>query len=581
MGGMCSLLTLSTRLSPHASVCGLYVGQATHTSRSSHPLTRSHHPCPLQFVQPAENQVVRLIIAVKQQNTDKLEDLFWKVSNPKDKAHYGKHLTTTELRDLVQPKKEDLKKVTDFLRAHGILDGEILRQRDLIRVRAAAHLVKKMLNVELNEYKHSVSGMKVIRAPMHYSLPKDIAGSIDFIEGITRFPRFKKKMVAQGSGNPNPLQPTGQWPDSCTSACSGYITIPVIRQAYNVTGTGSNSNNRQGVTEYDNQYFSNDDLNTLLNDCNLPSETVKVNGNNQPSNPGVEAELDVQYIVATGQNVTTEFWEQPADGSFIDWIAQLLDAQNPPQTFSVSYGANENQYGNSYMQRANQEFQKAGVAGISVIFASGDNGVWGDQGISNQFQPDYPANCPYITSVGATQFPGQVVAPETGADWSGGGFSRVFAVPSYQSSQVSGYLQKQQGNLPPSSYWPASNPGRGYPDVSANGGSNQPYCVIDQGSVVPGAGTSIASPVFAGIIALLNDQRLTAGKSSLGFLNQLLYQNPSAFRDVTTGKNNVALQVDPNGQSPYGFNADQGWDPVTGLGNPDYQALQQLVASLD
>jgi tripeptidyl-peptidase-1 len=92
------------------------------------------------------------------------------------------------------------------------------------------------------------------------------------------------------------------------------------------------------------------------------------------------------------------------------------------------------------------------------------------------------------------------------------------------------------------------------------------------GSVGTIGGTSASSPSLAGLIALLNDQRFTAGKSSLGFLNPLFYQNPSVFIDITTGSN-------PGCQSN-GFPAQPEWDPVTGLGTPNFQKLSQLINSL-
>jgi len=100
------------------------------------------------------------------------------------------------------------------------------------------------------------------------------------------------------------------------------------------------------------------------------------------------------------------------------------------------------------------------------------------------------------------------------------------------------------------------------------------FNVVQNGGVVPFGvdGTSCSSPTFSGIVSLLNDQRLNAGKSSLGFLNPLFYKNPSAFNDVTSGNN--------PGCGTNGFNAAEGWDPVTGLGTPNFSALSNLVKSL-
>ena len=86
------------------------------------------------------------------------------------------------------------------------------------------------------------------------------------------------------------------------------------------------------------------------------------------------------------------------------------------------------------------------------------------------------------------------------------------------------------------------------------------------------AGTSCSSPIFSGIVSLLNEQRIQAGKSTLGFLNPLLYKNAAAFTDITKGSN--------PGCGTQGFPAARGWDPVTGLGTPRFDSLSKIVALL-
>lgn len=112
------------------------------------------------------------------------------------------------------------------------------------------------------------------------------------------------------------------------------------------------------------------------------------------------------------------------------------------------------------------------------------------------------------------------------------------------------------------------------------------YEVVYGGKLSPSGGTSAASPVVAGIIGLLNDARLRAGKSTLGFINPLLYAIGSgALNDITLGQsigcNGVSTQsgAPVNGSIiPWAtWNATVGWDPVTGLGTPDFEKLKALV----
>ena len=113
--------------------------------------------------------------------------------------------------------------------------------------------------------------------------------------------------------------------------------------------------------------------------------------------------------------------------------------------------------------------------------------------------------------------------------------------------------------------------GRGFPDIAAQATG---FTVVANAIPLPGvAGTSCASPTASGVMALLNDLRVAAGKPSLGFLNPFIYRNPQAFHDVTQGKNTGGMQQ-------YGFKAVKGWDAATGLGTPNYGALSEAINQL-
>ena len=167
-----------------------------------------------------------------------------------------------------------------------------------------------------------------------------------------------------------------------------------------------------------------------------------------------------------------------------------------------------------------------------------------------------------MTSVGATQLTSSSGA-ETAASFSSGGFSNIFARPSYQDDAVAAYLDKL-GNTNAGLF---NTQGRAFPDVSAQGVN----FIIDVAGAGQGvSGTSASSPTFASVIALLNDELLNQGKSPLGFLNPLIYSSAaSALNDVTTGSN--------PGCGTDGFPAVEGWDAVTGLGTPDFEKLLTLV----
>jgi len=190
---------------------------------------------------------------------------------------------------------------------------------------------------------------------------------------------------------------------------------------------------------------------------------------------------------------------------------------------------------------------------------------------------------PYVTAVGATQVKPNtsIVAdlatgtqPEEACEtviYSGGGFSNVFPIPSYQSSAVHNWFK----NFPPpygADRFNNSQKTRGYPDISANGSVvaiyldftlhvqytdiaySANYVVAVDGNFSLVFGTSASSPTFGSIVTLINQQRLNVGKGSIGFINPTAYAHPNVFNDITEGGN--------QGCGTPGFESAPGWDPV-------------------
>jgi len=371
------------------------------------------------------------------------------------------------------------------------------------------------------------------------------------------------------------LTGVGAWPNACAArGCKGLVTPAVLSQRYKLPSDESTatSSNSMAVAEFQDQYFKDSDLNLFGKSCHVDVEVDKVVGGNKPI-AGTEAELDIEYIksVAPAVPLTVIY---SSDYSLLRWANQINSMRSAPSVHSVSYGNDEaQQTGAKYMYSCNTAFMKAGVRGISILFASGDQGVCGREGCGMRkirFKPDFPAASPYITAVGGTNFLGTSIGEETTWTGSGGGFSDTFGIPSYQQSAVAAYKSSPDAKVPPQTWW--NNTGRGYPDLSALGGGKTPYCVATSGSFDGVYGTSASSPVVAGVFARLNGLRLAAGKPPMGFLNPFIYANPSAFQDVTTGKNSGSSI-----RSKLGFNAVKGWDPATGWGTPDYAALAKLV----
>lgn len=111
---------------------------------------------------------------------------------------------------------------------------------------------------------------------------------------------------------------------------------------------------------------------------------------------------------------------------------------------------------------------------------------------------------------------------------------------------------------------------RGYPDLSGNGAN---YVVAVDGELSLVYGTSASSPMVGSLITLINQERIAAGKGTVGFINPTIYANPGAFNDITSGSN--------SGCGTDGFAAVTGWDPATGLGTPNYGLLLDVFMALD
>lgn len=222
---------------------------------------------------------------------------------------------------------------------------------------------------------------------------------------------------------------------------------------------------------------------------------------------------------------------------------------------------------------------------MTVLYSSGDYGVASNtdqcvsangtlnDGTSGKFVPSFPGGCPYVTSVGATQIVpnASVTAPEEACEtviYSGGGFSNVFALPEYQAEAVAAYYASYDPGYTAEQY-NNSQVVRGFPDVSANGAW---YAIAVEGDFYYVFGTSASSPTFGSIITLINEEMLNAGKSTVGFINPILYSYPEVLNDITLGDN--------PGCGTSGFSAVPGWDPVTGLGTPNYPKMLELFLSI-
>jgi len=513
------------------------------------------------------HKVIELSFALKQENLQQFEELFWKVSDP-DSPFYGKYLSADEITDMIAPSYETITLIEKWLASHGVFDCDLVANRDYMNCRMSCKTAEEILTGAVFFYfRHDKYHKKVIRSASRYYIHAYIAEYLDFVGGVHRFPAvnwLKTKIEDMPEVNAhNRGVHVGVYPK-------------ILRQRYNLTtdDIGSHPNNSQVVAQFLEQYFSNADLGEFMsmfvkNDFTHQSEINKVIGPNGAKS-GIEASLDTQYIMGTGANITTWFWSTAArhdnQEPFLLWLQNVASTKEVPPVHSVSYGDVESSLSVPYMQRVNTEFMKAGVRGITILFASGDDGAACKKG---KFSPQFPVSSPYITGVGGTGFSNPfTVGPEFAYEISGGGFSNVFDQPKYQTDAVAAYMHTE--GVPPQDLF--NKTGRAYPDIAA---LCRHFWVVNNRVPVPGVmGTSASTPSVAGIISMVNEHRLNANKPVMGFLNPFIYKNPQAFYDVTSGCNEGCLTHDK------GFCATEGFDPVTGYGSPNFPDLVKAAMAV-
>ncbi|KAF3037579.1 Tripeptidyl-peptidase sed2 [Didymella keratinophila] len=546
-----------------------------------------------------ESQVLKLQIALQQGDAEAFEQHVMEVSTPSNKK-YGQHFQShDEMKRMLLPTEEASSSVAAWLKAAGVEDFQ--QDADWVTLKTTVGVANKMLETQFAWYvSEEAKPRKVLRA-LEYSVPEDVASYINLVQPTTRFAaiRANHETGKEISG----LQVIEVAVSANTTVnCDVSITPQCLKQLYQIDyKPDAKSGSKAAFASYLEEYARYNDM-ALFEKNILPEAigqnftVIQYNGGldaQNSSDDSGEANLDAQYMLGLAQPLpVTEFstggrgpWvadlDQPdeADSANEPYLAFLqnvlkMDQKDLPQVISTSYGENEQSVPKSYALSVCNLFAQLSSRGVSVIFSSGDSGV-GSACLSNDgknttmFQPQYPASCPWVTSVGSTRY-----LNETATYFSSGGFSNYWKRPSYQDDAIKAYFHKLGEKNKP--YY--NRHGRGFPDVAAQGVG---YRVYDKGVLKGYQGTSCSAPAFGGIVALLNDARLKSKKPSLGFLNPLLYSNPEALNDIVLGGSkgcdgHARFNGAPNGSPviPYAsWNATAGWDPVTGLGTPNFPKL--------
>uniref|UniRef100_A0A7S2WN55 subtilisin n=1 Tax=Mucochytrium quahogii TaxID=96639 RepID=A0A7S2WN55_9STRA len=457
--------------------------------------------------------------------------------------------------------------------------------------------IKSLFNaVEFHEYEtgnNQVTTRATCDGDIH-GLWKDarMQACVGFLGRLTDFPNLRpiaqNKPVTLSSSTPLSITP---------ETLRGMYGVPPISQS--PSGTFS-----QAVWEFTGVFpmqYSSKDLKKFQAHFRIPQNLPKVNvlpnmtfpeinntkgcvSSTDPTRPSglcLEPNLDLEYLTALSNEDTvyeTFFYD------FTDIVHRIVGFDNKTMVLSFSYGADETLQDKTNFIHICNEFKHLVSSGVTVFVAAGDQGA--TNGKVGEYTPSFPATCPFVTAVGATngfRATTEVVASSgdpNGVITSGGGFSMIFTNStqfSYQSAAVKNYLQNDVGGS--ASSYNAS--GRAYPDISAAGVN---YEIISGGIHLNVSGTSASAPVLAAITA--NVVRKNGGKG-FGNINSLLYKGltQQKFFDVVEGNNLCSSSFcqpwQPTGQN-VGFRAAAGWDPASGVGtlgtgNGGYAAFENLL----
>lgn len=546
---------------------------------------------------PAANeQIVKLQIALLQNDVSGFEQHVLDISTPSH-PKYGLHFEDhDEMKRMVLPSAETVSSVSAWLKAAGIDNVEI--DSDWATFKTTVGVANKLLDTQFAWYISEEAKPRKVLRTLEYSVPDDVAEHINLIQPTTRFAAIRENHEVAHEIVGLQLAAVA----NNTINCDATITPQCLKTLYKINyKPDAKSGSKVAFASYLEEYARYSDL--ALFEKNILPEAVGqnftviqysggLNAQNSSDDSG-EANLDLQYIVGVSSPLpVTEF----STGGRGPWVADLdqpdladsgnepyleflqgvlkLPQSELPQVISTSYGENEQSVPKSYALSVCNLFAQLGSRGVTVVFSSGDSGT-GSACLSNdgknttKFQPQFPAACPFVTSVGSTRY-----LNETATFFSSGGFSDYWKRPSYQDDAIKAYFHHLgQANKP---FF--NRHGRGFPDVAAQGYG---FRVYDKGVLKGYQGTSASAPAFAGVVALLNDARLKAKKPTLGFLNPLLYSAPDALNDIVLGGStgcdgHARFNGAPNGSPviPYAsWNATAGWDPVTGLGTPNFPKL--------
>ena len=391
------------------------------------------------------------------------------------------------------------------------------------------------------------------------------AGSFRVREGAINLPEELQGHVVAVLGLDNRPQARPHFRVAQPHASNVSYTPQQVGALYGFPAGATASGQTIGIVELGGGY-RNADLRAYFKSLGLPAPAVTAvsvdGGKNAPStSSGADGEvmLDIEVCAAVASGAKIAVYFAPnTDQGFIDAISTAVhDAVNKPSVLSISWGGPESSWTVQARTALDAACKAAAAVGVTITVASGDNGS--TDGLTGN-NVDFPASSPHVLACGGTTLRGSGAAIASEVVWNelaigegatGGGVSAVFPLPVWQQSAGV-----------PAALTPGG--GRGVPDVAGDADPSTGYVIRVDGQTMVIGGTSAVAPLWAGLIALANQQNGVAA----GFVNPAFYAASAkrAFRDITQGNNGA-------------FSAGPGWDACSGQGSPVGSSVIQLLGA--
>ena len=504
-----------------------------------------HVPSAVALLKPlreyAGTNQLRLVVGLPLHNQAELDQLLVQLNNPAG-TNYHHWLTPEEFSQRFGPTEEDYRKVIAFVQGKGLRVAGLAANRMLVDVEAPVAHVEKALHVTLRVYPHPTENRDFYAPDTEPTVDADVP--IEHIAGLDNF----VMPHPLGSSPFKPLVATnGVTPYATGSGPGGNFMGNDFRNAFVPGLTNTGAGQYIAIVDVGGPYYP---LDVYMYETNagLSTNTVVTNIAATPGTPltltsgttnAGEQVLDIDMAMSMAPGATILNYEGEAHDVF-----NRIATDNKAKQMTLSYG-----FGiDSTIQHIFQEFVAQGQA---MSQASGDGGadLNGGTGLTG---------APYSTIVGGvslnTVSPGGAWLSDPTWGGSGGGISG-YGIPTWQQGIN---MTTNQGSV---SY-------RNYPDVAMP--ADNIFTVYENGTIIGGTGgTSAASPLWAGFMALVNQQAASLGKPPVGFVNPAIYAigtgshavYTNCFHDVTTGNTY-------NSHDPTRYAAGPGYDLCTGWGSP-------------